>query len=96
MKYILFAILVFPLSSTGVFAEDARDWKLADKSTVTGSLESVEIVIRLPNGITKNVPISELVPEEQRELEKWIANQAKKAAKVKPNGAAAQGGDCWP
>ncbi len=86
MKRILFlAVAVFLFGSTSVVADDTRDWKLADKSIVTGSLDSIEVVIRLPNGIPKNISITDLSPEDQRVVAKWATNHAAQAAKAKPN-----------
>jgi hypothetical protein len=88
MKRVLFlAVSVFVFGSTNAVAEDARDWKLADKSIVTGSLDSIELVIRLPNGIPKNISITDLSPEDQRAVAKWVTNHAAQTAKVKPNAA---------
>lgn len=68
---ILIAVFLMVLSDC-LCADEARDWSLADGSTESGTLESVEIVIHLPSGEAKNVPINSLSKEDQKFVGQWL------------------------
>lgn len=69
---------------------DVRDWNLADGSKESGNLESVEVVIKLPNGDSKNVPIQSISAADRKLVMHWLLNDKNAkpvvAANAKPAG----------
>jgi hypothetical protein len=73
----LIALGVLPQSNYGqekAKSKDGgvRDWNLADGSKETGELESVEVMIRLPNGELKSVPFNNIPRADRKLVMHWL------------------------